>query len=195
MASASELTLVEGFSAPLYAAMSPYITALPSFTTTINVNTAEPLVLAALHPNLDEVAVENLMLERPWSNIEDFHASLEREAGFLSTEDAKAALSYSPPVQQDQQGGSNDNGEDGGTSGGTSSGFELVSVQSNYFLLTVVVQLGTNMMQLESLLYRAGAGSDVVVLERTIRFLPKTAGAAATAGADEEELESTTTDS
>lgn len=71
MASPTELMLVAGFTPQLYRALEPHITALPNSATSINVNTATPMVLRALDRRIDETLAENLMkvrLEEPWDS-------------------------------------------------------------------------------------------------------------------------------
>lgn len=63
MAHISELRLVEGVGAEAAARLSPHVTALPT-RTMINVNTATPEVIQALHKDLEEKDVETLISER-----------------------------------------------------------------------------------------------------------------------------------
>jgi general secretion pathway protein K len=63
LVSTSELLAVEGYTAEIYAALQPHVTALPPPPTdgqswTLNVNTATDLVLASLLPNLSALDVE-----------------------------------------------------------------------------------------------------------------------------------------
>ncbi len=57
MLSASELLQVRGMTPALYASLRPYVTALPTIGTKINVNTAPPQVLAVLSKTLDRAAM------------------------------------------------------------------------------------------------------------------------------------------
>jgi general secretion pathway protein K len=61
--SISELRLVQGFTPEVIAVLEPHVTALPE-ETIINVNTASAAVLRALHQELDEAAVEQLITAR-----------------------------------------------------------------------------------------------------------------------------------
>jgi len=74
MASPSELRLVKGVTPEIYAALEPYITALPQ-TTAINVNTASAPVLGSISPDLPPTAGESLVESRngePWQSVEAF---------------------------------------------------------------------------------------------------------------------------
>jgi general secretion pathway protein K len=62
LTSTSELLAIEGYTNDIYAALQPHVTALPPRTDgaphPLNVNTATPLVLASLLPNLSPLDVE-----------------------------------------------------------------------------------------------------------------------------------------
>lgn len=65
MASPSELLLVRGMTKELYAALAPYVTALPSASATpININTAPEPVLMSLALNINRSEVEQFMQQR-----------------------------------------------------------------------------------------------------------------------------------
>jgi general secretion pathway protein K len=66
MAQVEELYRVRGFDAKAVAALLPYVTALPATTarTTINVNTADPHVLAAVLPNVPSSAIAQVVAQR-----------------------------------------------------------------------------------------------------------------------------------
>ncbi|HZR37020.1 MAG TPA: type II secretion system minor pseudopilin GspK [Nevskia sp.] len=73
MHSVSELLLVRGMTKELYAALAPYVTALPGVTK-INVNTAPGPVLMSLSPNVDQREVQKFIETRksdPVSNASD----------------------------------------------------------------------------------------------------------------------------
>jgi len=73
MASISELLLVKGMTPVLYARLAPYLCALPKIGTTINVNTASPLLLRALteHPNAELERFTEERLKTPAENISE----------------------------------------------------------------------------------------------------------------------------
>ncbi len=77
MASVDELRLVRGFDAKTVAALLPYVTVLPVATNDINVNTASPVVLAAL-TGTDLARVQPVAEERvgSYKNIEEFKSKL-----------------------------------------------------------------------------------------------------------------------
>ena len=78
MASVDELRLIRGFDAQTVRALLPYVTVLPSATNTINVNTASPVVLAAL-TGIDLQTAERIVKERvgkPFNNPGEFNSKL-----------------------------------------------------------------------------------------------------------------------
>lgn len=78
--SASELMAINGFDADAYAAIAPYVTALPSGTT-LNVNTASAVVIASLSDDIDLGLAETLVAER---NGVDFADVQETFQGLVS---------------------------------------------------------------------------------------------------------------
>jgi len=64
MASISELLLVKGVTKELYAALKPYVAALPTSATAVNLNTALPPVLASLGANIDQGKLERFVAQR-----------------------------------------------------------------------------------------------------------------------------------
>jgi general secretion pathway protein K len=78
MASVGELRLVRGFDAQTVRTLLPFVTVLPVATNTINVNTASPVVLAAL-TGIDLQTAERIVKERvgkPFNNLGDFNLKL-----------------------------------------------------------------------------------------------------------------------
>ena len=78
--STSELMAVEGYTAEIYAALQPHVTALPPPLTSgerwkLNVNTATDLVLASLVPNLSAQDVEPLV-KGDYAAVADFKQDL-----------------------------------------------------------------------------------------------------------------------
>lgn len=157
MRSVSELMLVKGMTKELYAALQPYVTALPVPVTTstvpnpiagtgtitpINVNTAPEPVLLSLAPNITNKAmVEKFIAARklqPISNVSD-----------ISTGD----FAFIPA-----QGSSGSTG----TIGTVSTG-----VTSNYFELQAEVFIGSGRLALYSVIYRPGSGTPVVLAHST----------------------------
>ena len=74
LTSPSELLAINGFDLAAYRAIAPYVTALPPGTS-INVNTAPPLVLQSLSEMIDAATVERLVEERADIGFEDVDAS------------------------------------------------------------------------------------------------------------------------
>jgi len=79
VASISELRLVKGFTREVLAVLEPHITALPE-ETVININTATPAVLQALHQELDDSGVEQLIADRGEEGYEDVDTFIEHDA-------------------------------------------------------------------------------------------------------------------
>jgi len=80
LASVDELRLVRGFDAKTVAALLPYVTVLPpAAASEINVNTASPVVLAALVQGLDLPTAQRIAdgrLGKPFNNINEFKSEL-----------------------------------------------------------------------------------------------------------------------
>ena len=78
MASVDELRLIRGFDAQNVRALLPYVTVLPVATNIINVNTASPVVLAAL-AGIDLQTAERIVKERvgePFNDLGKFNSKL-----------------------------------------------------------------------------------------------------------------------
>ena len=79
MVSISELRLVKGFTPEVVAMLEPHVIALPE-ETSININTATPAVLRALHKELDDSGVEQLLADRGDEGYENVDTFLEHDA-------------------------------------------------------------------------------------------------------------------
>lgn len=79
LVSISELRLVKGYSAEIIALLEPYITALPE-PTALNVNTASPLVLQALHADLSEMDAGQIIEARGEEGFAELEAFLALDA-------------------------------------------------------------------------------------------------------------------
>jgi general secretion pathway protein K len=79
MSDVSELRLVQGFTDEVVVALLPHVSALPD-DTVINVNTATPQVLQALHANLSADSVQQLLDAREQTPFADSAAFLARDA-------------------------------------------------------------------------------------------------------------------
>jgi general secretion pathway protein K len=80
MASVDELRLIRGFDAKTVAALVPYVTVLPATSNNINVNTASPVVLAAL-TGVDLPTAQRIAEQRggtSYKSIDDFKSKLPR---------------------------------------------------------------------------------------------------------------------
>ncbi len=76
MSSISELRLIKDVTPEIYRALAPYVTALPT-TTSINVNTAPPQLLASLAPELTPDAMTPVITQRetaPFKDVAEFLA-------------------------------------------------------------------------------------------------------------------------
>lgn len=165
MRSVSELMLVRGMTKELYAALLPYVTALPvapatptsaaaaaaaaaagggtGTITPINVNTAPEPVLLSLAPNItNKAAVEKFIAARklqPISSTADLNAG--GEYGFIPSPTSNGNNSAIVPVQ--------------------------TGVTSNYFELQAEVFIGSGRLALYSVIYRPGSGTPVVLAHST----------------------------
>lgn len=138
MANASELLLVKGMSKELYAALKPYVTALPIVGTTINVNTALPPVLLSLAAKIDASKLQAFVTARqkkPLENVADLASN--PEFGFLPAA-APGDLTTAN-----------------------------LSVVSNYFELQAEVVVGSGRVALYSVIYRPSGGVPVVIAHST----------------------------
>lgn len=71
----SELLWVRGFDSATLARLRPYVTVLPT-ATAININSAPPVLLAALLPGLNAAEIERLAQARPFADLLAMHAAL-----------------------------------------------------------------------------------------------------------------------
>ena len=118
----SELRLLSGMDAATYDAIAPWVCALPDVNSTINVNTAPPLVLQAVIPDLTDDQAKQIV------SIRDSVQGYDTVADFL-----KRLTEFTPtPVVEGQ------------TSLGVQSSFFRVSVRAHYHdryaYLTSVIQ-------------------------------------------------------
>jgi general secretion pathway protein K len=129
MMSPSELMNLPGFGADRYRKIAPYVTALPSANTAINLCTAPALVLESL--------VEGLSGE--WSNNPAVLTSGRKTGCFPDVQTfTNVATSFAGPKAMASKG-------------------NPIDVKSQYFELTTRVTLGTTEFTLYSLLFRGNA--------------------------------------
>lgn len=124
MGNVTELRLVRGVTAEIYQTLLPYITALPE-ATPINVNTADPLVISALHPDLDADGAEQLLEGREENPFKDKTSFLEALKGLL--DENKVKSEEIDPV---------------------------ISVTSRFYQLETVVRMESDSQRLRSMLYK-----------------------------------------
>ncbi|MCU7874871.1 MAG: type II secretion system minor pseudopilin GspK [Candidatus Thiodiazotropha sp. (ex Lucinoma borealis)] len=124
MATPTELRLVKGVDKKIYEKLSPYITTLPE-RTTINVNTADKLLIQALSDTSDEASAEQLVNEREENPFKETKSFINR---------LKALLDENK-VKSDQI-------------------TPLISVDSHYYQMETVVQMESSSQRLVSLLYK-----------------------------------------
>ncbi len=124
MASLSELRLVRGVTAEVYAELQPYVTALPK-TTKININTADPLVISALHVDLDKAVAEQLIEDREVNPFKDTTSFIDAMKGLLGENKVKS---------QDID--------------------PVISVTSRFYQLETLVRMENDSQRLRSLLYK-----------------------------------------
>jgi general secretion pathway protein K len=124
MGNASELRLVHGVTAEAYETLRPYVTALPE-STAINVNTADPVVIRALHAELDESTAEELIDGREENPFKETATFLDRMKGLLGENKVK-----SEEVET------------------------FTSVTSRFYQLETIVRMENNYQRLRCLLYK-----------------------------------------
>lgn len=143
-----ELNLIEGVDFEVFNQIKDLLTALPTNSAKINVNFAPKEILMAIHPNVDESEIDNLIQDRTTAQREE-----DREftdvASFLA-HPAFAGLSNPAPSADNYQ------------------------VHSNYFLLKARITLGDRVVQMHSVLYRDDSDGSTRVLTRNLskRFNP-----------------------
>ncbi len=146
-----ELKKVRGFDDATYQKLAPYITALPQFSP-INVNTAPPMVLAALDDSLSLPIITN------WVTVRDGAAgSALAQVSSLWSDSTFAQV---PQAQQ-------------------TAVASLLDIKSSYFEAQIQITLGGRTRSLTSEMYRAG--QTVYVWRRSlapINQLPASAVAA-----------------
>ncbi|MFP4696861.1 type II secretion system minor pseudopilin GspK [Thiohalospira sp.] len=128
--SASELRLVRGVDAEAWKTLEPLVVALPE-RTAVNINTAEPALLAAITPTVGEKGAEDLVAARGEEGFADLEAAESESA--LST-----ALERDPDIEE-----------------WFGQGFD---VASEYFLVEAQGEVGRRRVTLFSLLHRSSDG-------------------------------------
>jgi general secretion pathway protein K len=124
MSSPTELRLIKGIDREAFEKLAPYVTALPE-KSTINVNTADTLIIQALAENLNEADAEQLTSERednPFKQPTEFITKLK---SLLDENNVKSQQVTS-----------------------------LISVESQYFQMETVVQMESSSQRLVSQLYK-----------------------------------------
>jgi len=165
MRSVSELMLVKGMTKELYAALSPYVTALPVYqvgtttsngstpgsptltssnssgtVTAININTAPLPVLMSLAPNITNTAA-----------VEKFIAARKSQPITTVSQISTGEFAFLPSV----------------TNNTGAIGTVNMGVNSNYFELQAEVVIGSGRLALYSVIYRPGSGTPVVLAHST----------------------------
>ncbi|MBA4286128.1 MAG: general secretion pathway protein GspK [Xanthomonadaceae bacterium] len=134
MQSVSELLQVRGVTKGLYAALRPYVAALPTVGTRINVNTAPPQVLAALSKTVDRSALAKFVQARTGAPVKTAQEVLNGGANsFLGADN-----DLKPETQ--------------------------IDVRSRYFGLTAEVFIGSGRVALYSVYIRPEGGADPIVI-------------------------------
>lgn len=156
LATADELLLVEYFSPELVGVLAPYINTIDiGSSLPINVNTAPKPVLMALYPDINETIADDLAATRPWSDKTAFYTDLGLNLGVAPEEAEKLVRGVAPGAAV------------------SADDFDPIDIKTHYFLLNIIVQLGDNNVQLSSIIHRKSS-SNMVVLARSLRFIPNT---------------------
>jgi len=137
--SVEELKMVRGFEGQNYQRIAPYLSALPSIDTKININTAPVIVLASLDRKIDSKSVQ-LMLQAKQAKFEHFPSVAN-----LLEQDVYAQLSPESKTLANQ----------------------VFDVKSSYFKAKIEVKLGERKRQMVSYLFRKN--DRVYVYERHLK--------------------------
>lgn len=124
MASPSEMRLVQGVTPEAYEKLLPYVTTLPE-TSRININTADPLLLGTLAPDLDKEGAEQLIEGREENPFKETKTFIDTMKGLLGKNKVKS---------QDIE--------------------PVVSVSSRFYQLETLVRMESDNQRLRSLLYK-----------------------------------------
>lgn len=131
----SEIRLIKGVDSKTYQALLPLLTALPENNLPINVNTAPEILLKSLTNSITDVMVENLIQRRESSPFES-------ERDFLN--ELEAMLGPGSPLPADIG--------------------DLISVESNYFLIDGRVQYDRSRIRVLSTIHLNNAGQSSVMM-------------------------------
>ena len=160
----SELLLVEGVTAKVYARLAPFLTALPE-PTPLNVNTAKRELLAALSGDLDENRLDAALAARQ----QDAFASPD---AFLIAVGLRPA--QAPPVGNGTGAVPASESESGQATGApqppapSSEPASLLGVASSYFVVHAETKVDRMQVQLDSTVFRdARSGPRVIARIRT----------------------------
>lgn len=137
-----ELSSIRGFSILDMPILKSKFTALPQ-ATRINVNTASADVLVSLVDGLDDYLVGEIIEARPFNEVDEFYQKLANLLYPTSEEQIKSSLPES-----------------------------VVSVESDFFQLKSMVEMGGISLLIQSSLYRASA-QEIKVLQRQLIPIPK----------------------
>ena len=77
MSDTSELLLIKNVDHEMYGKLKPFITALPTTTSNLNINTVSETVYLALHEELDAEAFVQAREEEPFTSVSDFVARMQ----------------------------------------------------------------------------------------------------------------------
>lgn len=144
MVSLDEVAGLAEYSAAELVKLRPYITALPTVTP-ININTAPEEVLFALMPFVDDWLIEEVVLNRPFEDVQSFYEFVAETSSYLSVAEVSNQLPSA-----------------------------LVSTDTDFFGLAAEVSIGGVRIRLESEIYRTNGG-ETQVLSRSFETLPTVA--------------------
>ncbi|GAA3920166.1 type II secretion system minor pseudopilin GspK [Litoribacillus peritrichatus] len=144
MSDSDELLLIEGVNFEIFDLIHPYLSALPTNAAKLNINLASKELLLAIHPDIKESDIDELIKDRAEEDNE-----FKDVATFLA-HPAFAGLKDPAPKADSFQ------------------------VYSNYFLLKSRITLGDRVVQMHSVLYRDETDGRTKVLTRNMskRFNP-----------------------
>lgn len=156
----SELMLVDGVDSETYQKLAPYISTLP-ISSTLNINTASHVVLAALSKNWSAAEVESVISSRTTAGFESLDA-------FWDLSEVKVFQTASTANASDSENSSKEDGEESENEAAASAYQEInednnskevwdrsdFSINTEYFEVFAKVILADRIATVEMLLYR-----------------------------------------
>jgi general secretion pathway protein K len=131
LVSIDELAGISGYSSTDVLHLYPYVATLPG-RTPVNINTASAELLGALSSVMDSFLVEEILLQRPFDDLDDFYAFVAESTGYMSAAELRQQL----PAN-------------------------MITTSSDFFELLTTVNLVDQQIKMRSLMQRNGGSANV----------------------------------